>query len=88
MTRRLSDEVGAGWVHRYAGALTPERLDAAAQELRANPPAERPNLDGRDPGDIEARYAEVFRAAAAKAVVAGETGSGYGRQSRCCSCSQ
>lgn len=67
MTRRLSDEVGAGWVHRYAGALTPERLDAATQELRTNPPAERPNLDGRDPGDTEARYAEVFRAAAAKA---------------------
>ncbi len=67
MTRRLSDEVGAAWVHRYAGELTAESLDAARQALRAKPAAGRPNLDGRDPGDTAARYAEVFRAAAVKA---------------------
>lgn len=66
-TRQLADEVGSAWVHRYPGELTTAALDAATQALRTNPPTGRPNLDGRDPGDTSARYAELFRAAAAKA---------------------
>lgn len=66
-TQQLSDEVGARWVHRYPGELTAETLDATMQALQTNPPTGRPDLDRRDPGDTSARYAEAFRAAAAKA---------------------
>lgn len=48
VNRRLADEVGPGWVHRYQGALTGAALTAALAELRDDPPTAPPNLDQRD----------------------------------------
>jgi len=59
----LADEVGPGWVQRHPGPLTAVALETALREFRANPPRHPPQLDARDPNEISARYAAVFRRA-------------------------
>ncbi|MDN4480430.1 hypothetical protein [Demequina muriae] len=66
LTRSLATSVGAGWVHRYRAPLTASSVSTAVESLRSAPPAERPRLEGRDPGTTAAMYAEVFMAAAKK----------------------
>jgi beta-1,4-mannosyltransferase len=65
-TRALAEEVGPTWLRRYAGPLTAKTLDLAMEDLRANPPKGRPELDRRDPQRVAAKYAEVFRAASVR----------------------
>ncbi|MGY1854928.1 glycosyltransferase [Modestobacter sp. SYSU DS0290] len=48
VNRRLAEEVGPGWVHRYRGSLTGAHLLDALAALRATPPARRPDLHRRD----------------------------------------
>nr|WP_194425475.1 hypothetical protein [Microbacterium aquimaris] len=62
--RTLADEVGSEWVRRHPGALTADALETALLALRSSPPADRPNLDAREPNAISAQYTAVFRAAA------------------------
>jgi len=47
VNRALADEMGPGWVHRYAGELTAQHLTDTLTELEANPP--------RHPADLRAR---------------------------------
>jgi beta-1,4-mannosyltransferase len=47
VTRQLAAEVGAGWVLRYSGDLTGEKILAALEQARALPSATRPDLTRR-----------------------------------------
>lgn len=47
VNRNLASEVGSGWVLRFEGALTGERIREALTELRARPGVLRPDLDAR-----------------------------------------
>lgn len=64
-TTRLAEEVGTGWVRTHEGPLTAATLEAALHDLEAHPPLARPDLDAREPNAVAARYAAVFRDAAA-----------------------
>lgn len=64
--RLLSEEVGPGWVHHHDGALTAERLDQVVNAVRNTPRSAQPDLGKRDARETAARYAEVFRSAAAR----------------------
>ncbi|WP_354567041.1 glycosyl transferase [Glaciihabitans sp. UYNi722] len=61
VNRKLSDEVGSGWVHLFDGELTAESiitaLDAAAVR------ADRPDLSARDWDRAGIEHADVYRAA-------------------------
>ncbi len=62
-TRRLSEEVGDGWIHHHPGALTAERLDEVMHELRTSPRGERPDLRNRNPADTLQHYVDAFSTA-------------------------
>lgn len=64
--RRLAEEVGDAWVRRYSGPITAAIIDGAVEAVRSDAPGEPPRLDGRDWDTIAAKYADVFRAAAAR----------------------
>ncbi|GAA3287798.1 GDP-mannose--glycolipid 4-beta-D-mannosyltransferase [Nesterenkonia halobia] len=66
--RRLAEEVGPGWVLTHDGPITAEVLDEAVSELRGTERDARPNLAGRGLETTVAAYAEVHRAATARAV--------------------
>lgn len=62
----LAREVGPGWVHQYAGELTPQVLADALESTRTRP-AREPELDGRDWARVgELHYQAYRRAIAAK----------------------
>ena len=63
-TRQLAERLGPGWVHCLAGPLTAERVDDAIAAVRGTHRDPHPDLDGRDPATVAARYEEVFRSAA------------------------
>lgn len=48
VTRLLGEEVGPGWVLRYEGDLSAERLAAAVDEAHRLPPGARPHLGRRE----------------------------------------
>ncbi len=62
-TRRISEEVGPGWIHHHPGAVTAEFLDEIIETVRTSDRAERPNLDARAPEEVAAAYASAYRAA-------------------------
>jgi beta-1,4-mannosyltransferase len=61
VNRRLADEVGPGWIHRYAGELGPEDIEAAFTALHQDPPSGVPDLSARDWDDVGWRLLEVYR---------------------------
>jgi glycosyltransferase involved in cell wall biosynthesis len=48
VTGQLAEEVGPGWVLRYDGELSADRLVAALEEARRLPPGARPDLGRRE----------------------------------------
>jgi glycosyltransferase involved in cell wall biosynthesis len=63
--RRLSEEVGPGWVHHYSGSLTAEHLTAAVASLRNAPPATPPDLTRRDWARVGEAHVAAYRRALA-----------------------
>lgn len=66
VNRRLSKEMGPGWVHLYRGDLTGEHVVGAILAARL-PRSTRPNLSGREWSGAAASHAEAFRRARAVA---------------------
>lgn len=62
-TRRLSDEVGAGWVHLFRPPLTAEAIELAIDTLRSEPPLSPPDLSARDWDNIARAYSAAFEEA-------------------------
>lgn len=60
VNRQLADEVGPGWIHLYAGAITPEALDRAVADVRSGVRADRPDLTGRSWERVAADHASAF----------------------------
>lgn len=48
VNRRLSEEVGEGWVHTYAGGLSAEQLAATLARVRISHLSARPDLSARE----------------------------------------
>jgi beta-1,4-mannosyltransferase len=63
VNQRLADEVGAGWVHRYSGALTADHLCSALAALRAAPPVAPPDLSQRDWERVGEAHVAAYRRA-------------------------
>lgn len=62
VNRRLSEEVGPGWVHTYTGDLTAEDLDRLAAALEDGLPDRPPDLSRRSWESAGAQHAAAFRA--------------------------
>jgi glycosyltransferase involved in cell wall biosynthesis len=63
--RRLSDEVGPGWVFRYSGALTGRHITDALTALRAEPAGSAPDLTRRQWEHAATEHLAAYRAAVA-----------------------
>ncbi|TDW29956.1 GDP-mannose--glycolipid 4-beta-D-mannosyltransferase [Cryobacterium psychrophilum] len=63
VTRALREEVGAGWVFAYDGALSAELLREAVARTREHNAGSQPNLAGRDWPRVVAEHLEAYRAA-------------------------
>lgn len=63
VNRRLSEEVGDGWIHLFDGTLTIEDLERAMKTVAAHPPPGRPDLSAREWPESAALHAATFRAA-------------------------
>lgn len=63
VNRRLSEEVGEGWLHLFEGILTIEDLERALKAVAATPPHGRPDLSAREWPESAALHAAAFRAA-------------------------
>jgi len=63
VTRALADEVGPGWVHRYAGRIMPEHLESALHAVRSEPRGQSPDLSRREWAAIGRLHAEAYRCA-------------------------
>ena len=63
VTRLLSEEVGAGWVHLFDGDITTERLESALAAVRSMPKGAEPDLSARGWGEAGAAHAETYRRA-------------------------
>lgn len=63
VNRRLAEEVGPGWVHRYAGDLTAGHLIDALAALRSAPPTAPPDLHRRDWNVLGEAHAAAYRRA-------------------------
>ncbi len=63
VNRALSSEVGPGWVHRFAGELTPGALLDAVQAFRADLPGAAPDLSAREWQEAGAAHARAYRLA-------------------------
>lgn len=48
VNRRLSTEVGYGWIHLFSGELTADHISGVLLSLRTRPPAADPDLTRRD----------------------------------------
>lgn len=73
--RALSAEVGAGWVHQYAGDLDGETLRRTMDEVRRLARADRPDLSARDWDAVGAQHVRAFRRAVAIRRGRSDTGS-------------
>ena len=72
VNRKLSIEVGPGWVYFFSGNLQGVELDAALNARNANPPQNQPNLDARAWEKAGTEHVRVF----ARAVGCGRVPSG------------
>lgn len=64
-TDALAAEVGAEWVHRYAGELTPAALATALDAVAAGLPEGRPDLTGHEWSSAGEQHREAYRRAVA-----------------------
>lgn len=65
VNRRLAEEAGPGWVHRYEGELDAQDLLGTLATLRSAPPAGRPDLDRRDWDRAGLAHRDAYRRAIA-----------------------
>lgn len=65
VTRRLADEVGHTWLHRYTGDLTAADVDRALERVAALPDDAGPDLSARDWALAGARHVDAYRRAVA-----------------------
>ena len=63
VNRRLSEEVGPGWVFFFEGRLTSDNLTRTLEDLRAAGPRSGPNLEGREWGTAGPDHADAYRQA-------------------------
>ena len=63
LNRAMSSEVGAGWVHLFAGELTAGALLDAMHAVRTAPPEAPPDLGAREWHDAGRRHARAYRLA-------------------------
>jgi glycosyltransferase involved in cell wall biosynthesis len=63
VNRRLSEEVGEGWLHLFEGTITIDDLERALKAIAASPPGGRPDLSAREWAESAALHAAAFRAA-------------------------
>jgi beta-1,4-mannosyltransferase len=61
--RRLGEEVGPGWVHRFDGALTGEHIVRTVTELRDHPAVAPPDLSAREWTHAGSEHRTVYLAA-------------------------
>ncbi|MDQ1734501.1 MAG: beta,4-mannosyltransferase [Pseudonocardiales bacterium] len=64
VTSALADEVGADWIIRYSGALTPEVLINALVTIRRQEPGRAPDLSRRTWDRVGAQHVSAYRTAA------------------------
>lgn len=64
VNRRLSAEVGPGWVYCFAGTMDAAVLESALSEHRANPPQHLPDLKARAWDQAGADHVRVLASAA------------------------
>lgn len=60
VNRRLADEVGPGWVHRYRGTLAGRHLTATLAAVRVAGPRPRPNLTRRNWNETGRRHVGAY----------------------------
>ncbi|GAB2979475.1 glycosyltransferase [Frigoribacterium salinisoli] len=65
VNRRLADEVGHSWLHRYAGDLTADDVDRALERVAALPEGAVPDLTGRDWAPAGEQHVAAYRRAVA-----------------------
>lgn len=65
VNRRLADEVGHAWLHRYSGDLTAADVDRALERVAALPEGAVPDLTGRDWAPAGERHVAAYREAVA-----------------------
>lgn len=63
VNRAMSEEVGPGWIHMYAGELTSAAIDETLQKIDEGKPPARPNLDARGWDEAAALHREAYRLA-------------------------
>jgi beta-1,4-mannosyltransferase len=63
VNRRLADEVGPGWVHRYSGDLTSGDMRSALEAARSRVPGATPDLSARDWAHTGAEHLAAYRVA-------------------------
>lgn len=63
VNRALSQEVGAGWVHLYAGELTPQAVLDAQARIDSSPGRPAPNLNDREWDRVGVRHLTAYRRA-------------------------
>jgi len=63
VNRKLSREVGPGWVFTYEGDLTAERLAQTILEIRKNKPRAAPNFSGRNWDHAAQAHVRAYREA-------------------------
>jgi glycosyltransferase involved in cell wall biosynthesis len=61
--KRLSEEVGMGWVFQYEGALSTEHLRTALIESRASVRSPSPDLSAREWANVGRLHVEAYRRA-------------------------
>ena len=65
VNRRLADEVGHAWLHRYAGDLSADDVDRALERVAALPEGAAPDLTARDWAPAGERHVAAYRQAVA-----------------------
>jgi beta-1,4-mannosyltransferase len=63
VNRALAEEVGPGWIHLFAGDLTPDELLRATEAVRTGARSASPELAGRDWGRAGQAHASAYRRA-------------------------
>jgi beta-1,4-mannosyltransferase len=63
VNRALAEEVGPGWIHLFAGDLTPDELLRAAEGVRTGARSASPRLSGRDWDLAGTAHASAYRRA-------------------------
>jgi len=65
VNRRLADEVGHAWLHRYVGDLSADDVDRTLERVAALPEGAAPDLTARDWAPAGERHVAAYRQAVA-----------------------